>query len=80
MFSFVSWRVGDGLEAVAGQATRFVLDSPLLLATWEAVTSVAASPEIALAVLAAVWFATAASGWVLYRTVISPPFMAGRHA
>lgn len=80
LFSFVSWRVGDGLEAVAGQATRFVLDSPLLLATWEAVTSVAASPEIALAVLAAVWFATAASGWVLYRTVISPPFMAGRHA
>lgn len=77
--ALLRWRVTDGLEALLGQATQRLLESPLLLAVWDGLSALAASPTLALAGLAVAWTLSVLAGWVLYRNVFHPSSLAGRH-
>lgn len=77
---FLRWRVAEQMQLVMGWMAERIVDSPVLLWLWEGAAALVAAPGLAVSVLLALWAATLVSGWVLYRNVIAPPSLEGRHA
>ena len=78
--TFLSWRVADGFQAAMAWGSQWLADSAVAGALWEAASAASASPSLAVAGLMALWALTLASAWILYRNVIAPSPVTGRHA
>jgi anti-sigma factor RsiW len=78
---FFQWRAFDAFGSLAGSASATLAETPVLYATWEALSGLSqASP---LALLAAFTFGAvlvATATFVVYRNLIAPSLMGETHA
>lgn len=77
---FARWQIAGALHGLASGVLGWILESPALLAAWEAASTVASAPTFAFSGLLALWTLVLVSGWIFYRHVIAPSLMAGHHA
>lgn len=71
--AFLWWQISGAARTLLSGATQSLMESPLLFQIWEAVLTVAGSPETLGIGALAFSAATLTAVWILYRYLISEP-------
>lgn len=77
---FLRWQATEVATSLWAWSLGTLTETPMVYWAMESLVSIGQTPGVAFAGLAAIWGATLASCWVLYRYIIAPSLSTGHHA